>query len=69
MKVSLYAYSIASPHFCGFFIYRYYVGTQPKIVIVDANLLKEIMVKEFDTFSTRGHMVKYPHCMELALLC
>ena len=45
------------------------MGSQPKIAIVDANLLKEVLVKEFDSFSTRGYMVKHPHCMRLALLC
>ena len=60
MKVSL--HMIVSS-----FIYRFYVGSQPKITIVDVNLLKQIMVKEFDTFSTRGFPVKHPHCMGLLL--
>ena len=36
---------------------RFYVGPKPKIVITDADLLKEIMVKEFDSFSDRGFTV------------
>lgn len=51
------------------FIYRFYVGSQPKINITDVNLLKQIMVKEFDAFSTRGFPVKHPQWMRLALLC
>ena len=36
---------------------RFYVGPQPRIAITDVDLLKEIMVKEFDSFSDRGFLV------------
>jgi cytochrome P450 len=35
---------------------RFYVGPQPRIAITDVDLLKEIMVKEFDSFSDRGFL-------------
>ena len=43
-------------------IFRYYVGKTPIITIADVDLAKEILVKEFDTFSDRGlavSMVNY----------
>ena len=42
-----------------FDLYRFYVGSYPRIVIGDLNLLKEIMVKEFDTFTDRGYLVRW----------
>jgi thromboxane-A synthase len=35
-------------------IFGYYVGRMPMVNIADVEVLKEIMVKEFDTFSDRG---------------
>ena len=39
-------------------IYGFYVGSYPRIAIADLNLLKEIMVKEFDTFTDRRYLVR-----------
>lgn len=36
---------------------RFYIGRQAKVVIADAELLKQIMVKDFDTFQDRGFVV------------
>ena len=38
-------------------LYRFYVGCYPRISVSDVDLAKEIMVKEFDSFSDRGYMV------------
>ena len=39
-----------------FQLYRFYVGSYPRIAIADVNLAKEIMVK--DTFTDRGYSVR-----------
>ena len=38
-------------------IFRYYVGKTPMITIADVDLTKEILVKDFDSFSDRGMAV------------
>ena len=44
-------------HSRAYFYNRYYVGTAPKVSISDVEVLKDIMVKEFDSFSDRGFLV------------
>ena len=41
------------------FLCRFYVGAQPRIAMADLDLIKEILVKEFDNFSDRGFIVGY----------
>lgn len=47
-------------------VFGFYVGSYPRVVIADLNLLKEIMVKEFDTFTDRGYL-GHPQLMPKAL--
>ena len=37
--------------------HSYYVGAAARVTITDVELLKEIMVKEFDNFRDRGMLV------------
>ena len=33
--------------------YRYYVGSQPYMLVSDLDMLKQIMIKDFDNFTDR----------------
>lgn len=57
VEVSSYLTSTACMHGCC----RFYIGKKPQIMISDLDILKEIMVKQFDNFS--DHSVS---CLHLA---
>ena len=38
--------------------YRFYVGQAPNVLIADLDILKQIMVKDFDSFT--DHAVSWP---------
>ena len=38
-------------------VYRYYVGSAPRVTVADVELLKVVLVKEFDNFHDRGWLV------------
>ena len=45
--------------------YRYYLGRRPRIIITDLDMLKQILVKDFDNFtdhtvSGQAHSVAQP---------
>ena len=40
---------------------RFYIGKKPQILITDLDMLKQIMVKDFDNFP--DHSVRYVVCI------
>ena len=53
-------------NYCSFY-YRFYIGQKPNVLITDLDILKQIMVKEFDNFM--DHEVGIDHSVvEIILL-
>ena len=38
-------------------LHRFYIGTQPRIAVADVEMLKQIMVTQYDSFTDRGFLV------------
>ena len=38
-------------------LHRFYIGTQPRIAVADVEMLKQITVTQYDSFTDRGFLV------------